>query len=380
MHAGTNPTLVFPPDESGLDREPRCLGCGYRLVGLSHCACPECGRRFDPRHRVSYSRRRPFVWYRYWWPGVLLSLISGLLWAMFFYRVGAFGWGLFIGVPFTVGTLIGYGGRFNGWMGILLGPVCLVVVVALLVLLLMFGGFAGLFCGAILLVFLIPIGIGGVFFGIFTARALAAVLKQTSFSQREYLPVLLMFLAMPGLLHLMQVAFAPPLGPETVQTSRVLAMDADSAWRAQLFYEEVQGPRPWLHRIGLPMPERIDGDIKQDGDRAAYYYASGGLIVKRATVVEPGRLLEFEIEQQRGFEDQSLRFIRGCYTFEPAGSERTRVTLASEYQPMLRPRLLWRPIERAMAGQLHGHVLDGMERQAPRDRITQTRPGNGGTP
>ena len=33
---------------------PYCLGCGYRLTGVNHFRCPECGRAFDPDDPTSY--------------------------------------------------------------------------------------------------------------------------------------------------------------------------------------------------------------------------------------------------------------------------------------------------------------------------------------
>ncbi|XAM01667.1 hypothetical protein OT109_09760 [Phycisphaeraceae bacterium D3-23] len=374
MPAGCHNPL-FPPAPDGAERLPRCLGCGYRLDGLSHPACPECGRRYDAARPETYSLRRPFVWHRYWWPGMLFTLVSGLVWAVFFYGIGELGWGLFIGLPFMLGTLMGYGGRFNGWMGLLLGPVCLMLCVAMLVALLMVGGLAGMFCGAFLLLFLIPIGIGGLFFGIFAARALAAILKQTAFSQREYLPLLLVIFLLPGLAHLAQVLFAPPVQVETIQTTQRVAARPMSAWDAWMFYEEVDHQPPWLLRMGLPTPSHVEGRIVTVGDREVCVYTGDARLVKRGTSVEPGRLLAFDVVGQHSFEDNSIRLIDGSFRFTPAGPEATDVTLSTRYEPLLRPRALWRPIEHAVTRQLHGHVLEGMRLEIERRRYADNTGG-----
>lgn len=377
MDRPTPHQLEFPSDPQG--RHPRCLGCGYRLTGLDTPACPECGRRFDPDQPGTYTRRRPFVWYRYWWPGALLAVAAAFGWSVFFYVIGAMGWGLFIAVPFMLGALIGYSPLPTGRRRSLAlrGTAALSAIV--LIVMLMFGGFAGLFCGVILLAVFVPITLVGIYAGAFCAMLLAQCLSQTSFSQREYLPVLSVLLLLPGIAHVIQVAFAPPIDPVDVRTSRVLAMDADAAWNAQLFYEEVPGPRPMLHRIGLPVPEHVEGDIRAAGDREIAYYSKGGVIIKQATVVEPGKRMQFAIVEQRGFEDGAIRFINGRFDFTPIDAGHTRVDLTSHYQPLLRPRALWQPIERVFAGQLHNHILDGMAEQgksAPLARAGNTKEGH----
>lgn len=354
--------LRFPADRQ--HREPRCIGCGYVLLGLDHPSCPECGRGFDPDEAKTYLRRRPFVWHQYWWPGIVLTVGLGFVWAASFYSHNALGWGLFIGVPFMVGTLMGFR-PLPTWGGALWMSKGFAILAALILVgLLMLGGFAGLFCSVILLMLFVPIVLGGYFGGMVCARLLAWALKHTHFSQREYLPGLLVFVLLPGVAHLAELGFAPPIERETVSTSRVLAMDSATAWEAQLFYEEVPGPRPVLHTIGLPTPEQIEGEITAVGDRQVCHYSGGGTIVREATVYEPGRRLAFKIVEQRGFEDRSLRFIEGEFTFSSIREGETRITLTSHYQPLLRPRALWQPIEHKMAGQLHGHILTGMTWEA----------------
>ncbi|MGB0768720.1 MAG: SRPBCC family protein [Phycisphaeraceae bacterium] len=300
------------------------------------------------------------MWYQYWWPGALLAFGIALFWSVSFYLLGEMGWGLFVAVPFMLGALMGYRPlptRCGSWL-MMKGVAGAASI--LLIVLLMLGGFAGLFCGVLLLGIFLPAVLVGFYVGVFCARVLAQVLSHTAFRQREYLPVFVMLCLLPGIAHVIESAFAPPISPVDVQTSRVLPLDADRAWAAQLFYEEVPGPRPYLHRIGLPTPERVEGDLVAAGDRMIGHFSKSATITKEATRIEPGRLLAFRIAEQRGFEDGAIRFIHGRYDFEPVDAERTRVTLTSHYQPLLRPRVLWQPIEKRFARDLHHHILDGM--------------------
>jgi hypothetical protein len=364
MHAYTPHNLSFPSDRE--QRDPRCLTCGYRLVGLDHPECPECGRPFDPDRPGTYSRRRPFVWHHYWWPGALLALLLAFAWCVVFYANNAMGWGLFVGVPSMLGALIGFrphqDKRPSTPKVATRGAVGITAVV--LVGLLMVGGLAGLFCGIMLVGIFLPIAFVGFYSGVFLAWALGTFLKQTQFSQRDYLPIFLLLIAMPGLMQLAQVTLAPPLQPVTVSTTRVLPMSVQDAWDAQLFYEDVPGPRPYLHRIGLPRPIQTQGKIRNTGDQHVSIYTKNARIVKQATTVAPRETLAFNLIEQQNFEDRALRFMEGRFDFEAIDDNQTRVTLTSTYQPLMRPRMLWQPIERTMSRTLHGHILDGMAEQA----------------
>lgn len=364
-------TPSFPEDRE--NRAPRCLICGYRLIGLDHPSCPECGHNFDPAQPNTYARRRPFVWHHYWWPGALLALFVGFAWCVVFYAHNAMGWGLFVGVPAMLGALMGFSpnqaNRASAPKLATRGAVGITAI--LLVGMLMLGGLAGLFCGILLLGIFLPIAFMGFFSGLFLAKVLAKILKHTEFNQREYLPVLLLLIAMPGLFQLAQATLAPPLKPVTVSTSQVLPMSTQDAWNAQMFYEDVPGPRPYFHRIGLPRPLETQGTIVNVGDQHVSIYTKNARIVKQATAVVPGETLAFDLVEQQNFEDRALRFLHGRFDFDAIDNNHTRVTLTSTYQPLMRPRLLWQPIEHAMAGTLHRHILDGMAEQAQPAAVAQ---------
>ncbi|MFK7789615.1 MAG: hypothetical protein AB8C95_09025 [Phycisphaeraceae bacterium] len=381
MHAHTPNTLSFPSDRE--DRDPRCLMCGYRLVGLDHPQCPECGRAFAPDTPDTYARQRPFVWHHYWWPGALLALFVGLVWCAVFYANNAMGWGLFVGVPSMLGTLMGFRPHqdartqapkiaTHGAVGI---------VATLLIAMLMLGGLAGLFCAIMLLGIFLPLAFGGYFLGMFLAIVLGTILKQTEFRQREYLPILLLLIAMPGLIQLAQVTFAPPLQPVTVSTTQLLAVDVQDAWDAQMFYEDVPGPRPILHSIGLPRPVEAQGKIRKVGDQHISTYTKDARIVKQATAFVPCETIAFNLIEQQNFEDSALRFMHGRFDFQPIDANQTRVTLTSTYQPLMRPRVLWKPIERTLSRTLHGHILKGMAEKAQTNTTTAANTyAKGGTP
>lgn len=368
-------TIPFPPDPAGRNRVPRCLACGYRLVGLEHAECPECGQPFNTSDEHSFTRKPPFVWYLYWWPGALLAVGAGLAWCVAFYLNQELGWGLFIAVPFMMGALVGYRPSPNRGAGVVVLKIVVIVCMLLLVLLLMAGELAGLFCGLFLVaIFLVPT-VGGFYAGVFGSRLLAAFLKTTRFSQREHLPAIVGILLLPAAAHLAQRAFAPAIRVETVQTEQLVPLGRMQAWDRWVFYEEVEHERPLLLRLGLPTPSHVEGRIQQAGDQQVCVYTGDARLVKQATRVVPGEALAFDVIKQQNFEDNSIRLIDGAFDFEHVTDTETRLTLTTRYEPMLRPRALWRPIEHTFAHELHRHVLRGMVEPTTERRLVHRTEG-----
>lgn len=368
----TPPNTISPlQDASDSRRHPRCLDCGYRLVGLSEPICPECGRAFNPDNENTFSRKPPFIWYLYWWPGALLSLGAGFAWCVAFYINQELGWGLFIAVPFMIGALVGYRPSPKRGVGRILLQVVGLICMLFLVGLLMLGEFAGVFCGLMLiLIFFVPT-LGGFYFGIFGSRLLAAILKTTRFSQREHLPVILGLLLLPGIAHLAQRALAPPIEIQTVQTQQLVPLGQMQAWDRWVFYEEVEHDRPLLLRLGLPTPSHVEGKIQSVGDQQICVYTGDARLVKQATHVVPGEVLAFNVIKQQNFEDNSIRLIDGAFDFERITDNKTRIKLTTRYEPMLRPRVLWQPIEHTFAHELHRHVLKGIVEPAGNKAFAQ---------
>ncbi len=147
---------------------------------------------------------------------------------------------------------------------------------------------------------------------------------------------------------------------ETVRTSIHFDATAEEVWQAMLFYEEVpRRPAPVL-RLFLPAPIRTEGDKARVGAAIRCTY-EGGYLEKRIIEAAPPHLLRFEVTVQAlGIEDAIL-MEGGFYQID---SDRDGVgcnlVLATRYCGHLRPRWLWRPLERFLAHRLHRHILWGM--------------------
>ena len=145
---------------------------------------------------------------------------------------------------------------------------------------------------------------------------------------------------------------------DTVATLMDLAASPEAVWERILFYEEVPKRPARLLKMFLPPPVSTEGDKTKIGGLVHCLYEDGDL-VKRITNLEPPRLMEFEVlEQHLGVED-CVATTDGSYSIRatPGGSE---VALTTRYHGHLRPRRMWRPLERYLAHQVHRHILEGM--------------------
>lgn len=161
------------------------------------------------------------------------------------------------------------------------------------------------------------------------------------------------------LLWLVGRLFPASAAVEAVTTTARFDRPADALWDTMMFYEDVPDPPPRLLRWLLPCPVRTQGG-KHEGARVECTYTRGSL-VKRITVLARPRLVRFEVLDQRLGIERCLTTVEGSYEFRPHGSG-TEVALTTRYRGHLRPRALWRPLERLLAHQLHRHILAGMGR------------------
>ena len=156
---------------------------------------------------------------------------------------------------------------------------------------------------------------------------------------------------------------------EAVQTRVHFDDVPDAVWKRMLFYEEVQGRPGLLLRAFLPAPVRTEGDKTRVGATIECTYDEGYL-EKRITACEAPSFVRFEVLVQRlGIED-CVSMKEGSYDMVADGAGGTDVVLTTHYRGHLRPRWLWRPLERILAHRLHRHILDGM-----RARLAEAKSG-----
>lgn len=168
----------------------------------------------------------------------------------------------------------------------------------------------------------------------------------------------------PGWRNRVARVFAGAPANELVETQSYFPMSREDAWSRIVFYEEALRPLPWLLRVAVPQPLGVQGEKSGAGALVRCVYREG-FLVKHITVMEPPRRLCFRVlDQQLGMED-ALRALDGYYELEPL-TDGCRVLLATHYRSYLRPRWLWRPIEKGLIMQLHRHILANMQARPSR--------------
>jgi len=145
---------------------------------------------------------------------------------------------------------------------------------------------------------------------------------------------------------------------DAIETRVHFEASPEAVWEGMLFYEEVpRRPMPLL-RMFLPTPLRTQGDKTRVGAIIECTY-DDGYLEKRITAAERARFVRFDVlVQQLGVED-SISMRGGSYEIRADGGG-SEVVLMTRYSGHLRPRWLWRLLERFVAHRLHRHILDGM--------------------
>jgi hypothetical protein len=333
-----------------------CLRCNQPLYAMASDQCPVCNLHYDATDVSTYRSRPMLLRWKFWFPGLCLSIVSGVVSYALCLQSGELGFALFVAVPISVGAILGYATRAHILLSVLMGVVAIVSIVLMLVSM----HLAGFFCGMTLgLIFLLPVGFGAVL-----GLVLRSLLKASAWDQRWFLPVIFL-LALPYGIQAMELLLPHRREMATVRTRLTVDASPQEAWNAIVFYEQVQHEPPWLLRLALPKPLRSEGNKSREGEIVRCYY-DRGYLSKRITRLERHRLLAFDVVEQELHFERDVRLLGGNFLLIPEGPDSTRIELTTRYERLLSPRLVWRPIERKVIHTLHGHVLEGMRRKAER--------------
>jgi hypothetical protein len=335
-----------------------CLACNEPLPPEG-ARCHHCGRAFDRARTETFAAAPRFLPWRFWLPGFLLAVASGVISYAIVMLSGAMGWALFIAVPLSFGAILGYASRTRvWWILVLLSAAIPGVAISILAL-----SLAGFFCGGMLTI----IFAGPASLGVVLGMGLRYALRHSGWDQRMFLPLAGLAL-FPYAAELAESWLPRERVVATIETSLTIDATAAEAWQALMTYEEVDHEPPLLLKLALPKPIRSEGKKSAVGDVVRCIYDRGRLC-KQITEVIPQRRLSFIVTQQQlAFVD--VKLLGGRFEFAPHGAG-TKVTLTTEYEQVLRPEAVWRPAEQRVIHALHGHVLEGIRRKTIRNRDEQ---------
>ncbi len=279
-------------------------------------------------------------------------LLLGLL--LQFTGLAGLGWVFFVIFPFAVGFASVVAAGSVGRAALTLGLSALGLVV-FLVLAIAFG-MEGLVCA--LMAF--PLLFFVILLGAFVAYLCRKTIWQEEISKERRLSMA----AFPLLVLLVgdRLPYVDAGSQEliTVTNTITLPHEAHEVFAALRSMDTLDAERPWLLRVGLPVPYRC----VLEGDRVGakrHCLFPNGHITAEITRYEPGELLGMTVTEYDLTGRHWFHFGDAAYTFERI-AEGTRVTRTSSYWSELGPRWYWAPLERMGIEQEHEFVLRSLKK------------------
>lgn len=272
----------------------------------------------------------------------------------------SYGWTMFVILPTALGIVVGCFSRGLGRspghsLRIALVTGILSIIACFLFLLLT--GFEGLIC--VLMAF--PL----IFFSL-AVGALAVFVWESRIDRRQD--------GQPNLVLVPLACLATVFGAkqienrlatgervQTISTSRTVSGTPEEVWHKILAIHEIAGSKPFLLRIGLPVPKSCTLEGTGVGARRVCHFDTG-VIEEEVTAWEPGRRLDVCIVRSTLPGRHWLGLVGACYQLEPLPGRETRLTRTTTMSSMLRPGWYWRHPE-AMAVQAeHRYLFDSLFR------------------
>lgn len=291
--------------------------------------------------------------------GIVLGTILGLVLQLGGYllirgRQDSFGTAMFIAVPFVSGFAVAAVVRRPDR-----SAACLAAAGLLSLSILLFTGWEGVVCCAMAF----PICLAGMIIG-----AAVGYLVRGRFIDRMAAPqktTLLIVLLSPLFLAAVDRFEQPYRSTQQREdfTSDVyVAASPQRVWEVLGQMEHLDGPRPFLLRLGLPVPTHCTLDHQAVGGRRVCYFENG-IIEQEVTDWHPGSLMKLRIARNTLPGRHWLTFLDASYELIPEGTG-TRLVRHTSIGTRLYPRWYWRPLERWGVSSEHDFVLANVQRHA----------------
>ncbi len=149
---------------------------------------------------------------------------------------------------------------------------------------------------------------------------------------------------------------------EVFTTETLVAAPPDRTWELLARMAHLDGDRPFLLRVGLPVPIRCELDRAAIGGRRVCYFDSG-IIAQEITDWLPPSTMGLRVTECTLPGRHWLTFIDASYELSAVGTQ-TRVVRQTTIGTRLYPRWYWRPLERWGVASEHEFVLASLRRSA----------------
>ncbi len=146
---------------------------------------------------------------------------------------------------------------------------------------------------------------------------------------------------------------------ETVISTRVVLTTPENAWRAIIAAESIAADKPFLLRIGLPVPVSCSIDREEVGAKRTCHFTSG-LIEEQITTWDPPKQVDMKVVRVTLPGRHWLGFESASYTIEGVERDKTLITRTTTISSTLRPRWYWRFFEKMGVEAEHRYLFDGL--------------------
>jgi len=151
---------------------------------------------------------------------------------------------------------------------------------------------------------------------------------------------------------------------EVVTSTIRLSADPSYVWNELRSFDSLQGKKPLLMYIGLPIPMRCEMQGTGLGAKRTCYFDHGSI---EETVIEwsPPNLMRLSIDRTNMPGRHWLGFEYATYTLQQDG-DGTILTRSTTIISNLYPAWYWRPFERWGVTSEHGYIFSDLARRAQR--------------
>jgi len=147
---------------------------------------------------------------------------------------------------------------------------------------------------------------------------------------------------------------------EIIESTIIVEAAPEEVWDAIIEFGDVNGSKPLLMRMGLPVPQSCSISGFGVGSERTCRFSSG-FIRERVTEWNPPHRLVLDVEEVQLPGRHWLGFQRATYTLERRSSGDTEITRTTTVTSTLRPAIYWRFFEHLGTETEHDYILKSLK-------------------
>ena len=260
-----------------------------------------------------------------------------------------YGWTAFVVVPILAGIV---SGMLTSTVRAALFSILFALGVSVVALL--YFGLEGFICAMLASPLLMVLACGGAMLGVVIRRILSS-----DHGGKGSVGAFLIGLLLVGCSGMMEGNYQPGPSIHNVETMRTFQVDAQDVWESLLEFQQVTGEKPWLLKMGMPVPLYCTIDGAGVGATRRCHFDQG-VIEERISVWDPPHRLVMEITKVTLPGRDWLKFIDASYELSATDSGHTKVRRITRIASVLRPRLYWRPLEELATQAEHEYLFNAV--------------------